>query len=212
MATKRALRQDPLRLVLQDTGVLITMLPYLPWLFLPFKTSDGEAELYLNRHNTKEMLLQVLLFLYELSLLLLFLPALLILPGSVFLLLAGISFLFVRLIAWPMEGPGVAYSNMNQSTQASAERHKDERWIFINGCASSHTGLQADIDCVSRTFGRAVVGIHNKTFGLVADLVECLIQRVFGFNSEDVRVAYEQIKPVLLDPTVSKVILIGHSQ
>ena len=212
LASKQALRKDPLRLFLQDAGVLITMLPYLPWLFLPFKTTNDKAELYLDRHNSKEMLLQVLLFLFETSLLLLSLPALLILPGGIFLVLAGISVLLICFLAWPLEGSTLTYSSMDQSTQASAERHKDERWIFINGCASSHTGLQADIDCISRIFGRAVIGIHNKTFGLVADLVECLVQRVFGYNTADVRMAYEQIKPVLLDPTVVKVVLIGHSQ
>ena len=212
VASIRALRQDPLRLFFQDAGVLIRMLPYLPWIFLPFKTKDDQAELYLAGQNIPELLLQVFLFLYESFLLLLFLPALIVLPGSVFLILAGISFIFILLFTWPLEGPALALSMMDHTTQASAERHMDEKWIFINGTASSHSSLQSNVDRIARIFGRAVVGIHNKTYGLPADLIECLIQRVFGYYTRDVRIAYEQIQTLLRDPTVDKVVLIGHSQ
>lgn len=77
---------------------------------------------------------------------------------------------------------------------------------------SSHRGLQANIDLLSATFGRPVIGVHNKTYGLPFDLVECLIQRGFAYNTLDVRVAYDYVKACLCDPTVRKVILIGHSQ
>ena len=206
------MRRSPLRLFFQDAGVLFTMLPYFPWIFLPFKTKDETAELYLNRQNAKEMMLQGILFFFESFLLLLFLPALLILPGLIFALTAGIAFLLIYLIALPMEGSSLTRSRMDNTTQRSADQHRDERWIFVNGCASGHAGLQANIDRLSQIFGRAVTGIHNKTYGVVADVLECLIQRVFSYETADVRVAYEQIKAVLLDHTVTKVVLIGHSQ
>ena len=212
MASVRALRQDPWRLFFQDAGVLIKMLQYLPWMFLPFKSRDDKAELSLSGENIMVLLLQALLFLYETFLLLLFFPALLVLPGGIFSIVAGISFIFILLITWPMEGPAIVLSTMDHLTQASAEGHKDERWIFINGTASSHTSLQSNVDRIAKTFGRAVVGIHNKTYGLIVDLIECLIQRVFGYYTRDVRVAYEQIQSLLRDPTVEKIVLIGHSQ
>ena len=211
-ASTRAVRWSPMRLLLQDAAVLSKMLPYFPWMFLPRKTSDDKAELYLSRQNAKEMTLQVLLFLYELALLLLFIPGFFVLPGSVSMIFAGGSVLIVRLIAWPMEGSGISQSSMDEAIQVSAQHHTDERWLFINGCASGQAGLQSNIDCISQIFGRAVIGIHNSTYGVVADLIGCLIQRVFAYNTTDVRVAYEQIKAVLCDPTVSKVVLIGHSQ
>lgn len=211
-STTPAMRRSPLRLFFQDAGVLFTMLPYFPCIFLPFKTKDETAELYLNRQNAKEMVLQGILLFVESFLLLLFLPALLILPGLVFLLITGIAFLLIYLLAWPMEGSSVTRSKMDKRTPRSAEQHRDERWIFVNGCASGHAGLQANIDRLSLVFGRAVIGIHNKTYGIVADVLECLIQRVFSYDTADVRVAYEQIKAVLLDHTVTKVVLIGHSQ
>ncbi|KAL9100758.1 MAG: hypothetical protein Q9163_003907 [Psora crenata] len=208
----RALRQSPLRLLLQDAGVLLKMLPYAPWIFLPLQTSNPDAELYPSGDSPKEMALQALLLLYEVALLIMFIPALVILPGSVFLILAGVSTAIVYLIAWPMDGSSITRSRMDGTTRATAEQHRDERWLFVNGCATGHGGLQANVDRISHTFGRAVIGVQNKTYGLVADVLECLIQRVFAYKTTDVRVAYEQVKAVLCDPTVSKVVLIGHSQ
>ena len=39
-----------------------------------------------------------------------------------------------------------------------------------------------------------------------------MIQRCFSYKTKDVRIAYSYVKAVLVDPTVKKVVLIGHSQ
>ena len=78
IASKRALRQSPMRLFLQDTGVLFKMLPYLPWVFLPLRLKESSNEGTL---NTKETILQGFLLVLELILLLLFLPAILFFQG-----------------------------------------------------------------------------------------------------------------------------------
>jgi len=44
------------------------------------------------------------------------------------------------------------------------------------------------------------------------DLIECLIQRDIGYNTQDVREAYEKIKMALLDESLTKVVIIVHSQ
>ena len=49
-------------------------------------------------------------------------------------------------------------------------------------------------------------------YGLIADLMECLLQRCLAFKTMDVRITYDYVKACLLDPTVSKVVLIAHSQ
>ena len=91
--------------------------------------------------------------------------------------------------------------------------------------------MQLEIDQISRLFGRAVIGLHNKryvaassiywgafdkfstrSYGIFADLGECLIQRAISYHDFGVRLAYDQLKAFLVDPTVSKVVLIGHSQ
>jgi hypothetical protein len=43
-------------------------------------------------------------------------------------------------------------------------------------------------------------------------LIDCLIQRDIGYNIQDVREAYEKIKVALLDETLTKVVVIAHSQ
>ena len=49
-------------------------------------------------------------------------------------------------------------------------------------------------------------------YGLIADLMECLVQRCLNFKTMDIRITYYYVKACLLDPTVSKVVLIAHSQ
>ncbi|KAL8823813.1 MAG: hypothetical protein Q9191_005530 [Dirinaria sp. TL-2023a] len=75
-----------------------------------------------------------------------------------------------------------------------------------------HSGLQKNIDCLSEIFGRPIIGIHNKTYGMIADVLECLVQRDFSYNTMDVRVTYDYLKACLCDPTIHKIILIAHSQ
>ena len=39
-----------------------------------------------------------------------------------------------------------------------------------------------------------------------------MVQRCFSYKTKDVRIAYSYVKAVLVDPTVKKVVLVGHSQ
>ena len=135
-SSTRAARQSPLRLLLQDTGVLITMLPYLPNIFLPFRTNDPSSECYLSLAGAGNILLQGWLFIMEASLLLISPIVLLILPGTLSVLALATCYLTVYLVTWPLEGPDITYSNMDETTEARAEQHRDERWIFINGTAT----------------------------------------------------------------------------
>jgi len=49
-------------------------------------------------------------------------------------------------------------------------------------------------------------------YGLLADILECLIQRDFSYNTMDVRMTYDYLKACLCDPTISKIVLVAHSQ
>ncbi|KAI2790685.1 hypothetical protein POX_c03531 [Penicillium oxalicum] len=90
--------------------------------------------------------------------------------------------------------------------------HQKERWLYINGVANGHFWVQNNIDQLSYTFGRKILGIHNRTGGILFDLVECLIQRGFSYATGDIRRAYVLIKGALLDSSVEKVVLVLHSQ
>ena len=208
----KASRQSPLRLLIRDAGVLVKMLPYLPLLVIPFRTSDEHAELYMNFSGLHDTVLQSWLFCVESVLLFLVPVAMLILPGGVFFFVSSLACVLIYVLSWPMQGSRIVYSKMDETTIASTVNHEHERWLFINGCITGHRGLQLNVNRLAKTFGRPVTGIHNQTYGLVADLLECLVQRCLAFNTMDVRVAYDYTKACLLDPTIDKVVLIAHSQ
>ena len=65
---------------------------------------------------------------------------------------------------------------------------------------------------ISEIFGRPVTGIHNRTYGTVFDLVECLIQRCFSYATKDTRVLYDHLKSILLDDNIRRCVVIAHSQ
>lgn len=72
--------------------------------------------------------------------------------------------------------------------------------------------LQRSCDRIAKTFGRPVVGVHNRSYGVVLDLVECLIQRSLHYQTEDVRVAEATLKSMLEDDSAKKIVVIAHSQ
>lgn len=132
--TTQASRQNPLRLLLHDAGVLSTTLRYLPWIVLPFHTADDSCELYMGVSGARDVVLQSWLFILETTFLLFTIPAVLILPGALLLGLATFCGLVVYAVSWPMRGPRIAYSKMDDETIKSAEQHDTERWLFVNGC------------------------------------------------------------------------------
>jgi hypothetical protein len=72
--------------------------------------------------------------------------------------------------------------------------------------------MQSNIDRLALTFGRPVLGVHNKTSGVIFDVLQCLIQRNFNYATMDVRDCYRIVKATLYDPNLTKVIFILHSQ
>lgn len=72
--------------------------------------------------------------------------------------------------------------------------------------------MRNNLNRLAITFGRPILGIHNRTSGIIFDVVECLIQRNFSYATDDVRVCYKILRDVLYDQSKSKVIFILHSQ
>lgn len=142
-----ASRKNPLYLLMQDLGVLTRMLRYLPWIFMPFRTSDKNAELFISSTSILELVLNSFLFLFESVLLLVAIPAFLILPGGISLLAAAICIFLILVAAWPMQGPRIAYSRMDEKTAAIAKQHDSERWLFINGCMTRWETFESGLWC-----------------------------------------------------------------
>ncbi|KAL8784899.1 MAG: hypothetical protein Q9213_003712 [Squamulea squamosa] len=210
----RAMRSGPLSLLLKDAGILLTVLPYLPFLFLPLNTKvkEKKEKSTSKLKSTRDNAIQALLCLLQTIILILFIPALISLPGILFFAAALLCVLILRLIAWPTQGPRILYSVDPPSTSSALNPHPGERWVFINGICTGSSGLQANIDRLSHLFGRQVLGIHNQSYGMISDLVECLLQRCLSYKTLDVRVACEVVKDLLVDDEVKRVVLVAHSQ
>ncbi|RMZ86562.1 hypothetical protein DV736_g6206, partial [Chaetothyriales sp. CBS 134916] len=91
-------------------------------------------------------------------------------------------------------------------------QHRGERWIFMNGVSVGKHWLQGNLDLLAATFRRPILGIHNTTHGIPFDVLECIFQRTFSYATLDVRIAYAGITNILTDDSVTKVVLISHSQ
>ena len=72
--------------------------------------------------------------------------------------------------------------------------------------------MRNNLNRLALTFGRPILGIHNRTSGIIFDVLECLVQRNFSFATYDVRLCYKNLRDILYDPNKSKVIFILHSQ
>ncbi|KAL8995003.1 MAG: hypothetical protein Q9169_005179 [Polycauliona sp. 2 TL-2023] len=212
--TERALRTSPMWLLVKDAGVLLTVLPYLHLLFVPMsnKSKTEQPQSVSKLKSVGNTVTQIVLGLLELVLLILFIPAFVALPGLIFLGVALICVSVIRLIAWPAQGPRILYSTDPPSTSPATNHHPHERWVFINGIGTGSTGLQTNIDRLSHLFGRQVLGIHNESYGIFADIFEGILQRCLSFKTMDVRVACEIVKAFLMDEQVERLVLVGHSQ
>ena len=137
-SSTRADREHPIWLFLQDAGILISMLRYLPFIVVPFKTTDKHDELYLSLGSARDALIHGMLFLLEAGLLLIVPVAILVLPGGLLFILTALFVLLIRFICIPLKGSRMTCANMDRATQATAKLHEDERWVFINGCMTGY--------------------------------------------------------------------------
>ncbi|WRT66772.1 uncharacterized protein IL334_003735 [Kwoniella shivajii] len=92
------------------------------------------------------------------------------------------------------------------------DKDEKEAWLFVNGIGTSRSGLKLILDDFYRLFGRRVTGVHNRTFGVWFDLVECTLQRDLTWNTTDTREGYNIIAKHVADGTKEKIVLIAHSQ
>lgn len=72
--------------------------------------------------------------------------------------------------------------------------------------------MKSNLNRLALTFGRPVLGIHNRTSGILFDIVECLVQRNFTYATGDVRRAYKIVRDMLYETSKSRVVFVLHSQ
>ena len=72
--------------------------------------------------------------------------------------------------------------------------------------------MHSNLERLAKTFRRPILGIHNPSFGIPFDVLECILQRTFAYPTLDIRNAYTAISTLLSDPSITKLVLIAHSQ
>jgi hypothetical protein len=71
------------------------------------------------------------------------------------------------------------------------------------------------VDLIHRIFRRPVHAIPNRTYGMIFDLIECVVQRCFSYSTQDTRFVYKKLGEYLdpkISPEISKLVVIAHSQ
>lgn len=191
------------------------MFTLFPGVVTPFKTSNPQDEFYMGwGPNILGLFLLSFASIFEVFVLILCVPMFILLPGPVSVVIFGSGKFLIHLICFPMQGPSKVWSKVPTDPKV-IEKHQrvaSERWFFLNGCCTTGHHLQQNVDLLSETFGRPIFAIHNRTYGVIGDLFECILQRSFDLFTEETRVCYEYIKAYLTDPEVSKVVMIAHSQ
>ncbi|KAJ5249630.1 hypothetical protein N7489_000040 [Penicillium chrysogenum] len=205
---------SPIKLLWSDLSLFFSKLWALPGILLPLQLARTHEldELYPSLRNGATVLIHIFLVVYQLAFLL-SLPIIVVcmVPGLWILAYAAIAFTINYAIVMLMLN-GFQQVLVSQVPVFERPGHQRERWLYINGIAAGHHWVQMNIDQLSYTFGRKVTGVHNRTAGIVFDLIECLIQRDFAYATGDIRRSYVLIKEALLDPECDKVVLLLHSQ
>ncbi|KAI0010687.1 hypothetical protein F4779DRAFT_638593 [Xylariaceae sp. FL0662B] len=202
----------PWRLLIWDVKYFFFFAWALPWVLWPVRPCDGQHfdELSFTRQNMWCMFIHVILIIYQLSFLV-HLPLALICP--VWMVALGMVAFFTGnwLLCRCLNGSTIVFKSDPKYAPA-LEEHAHEQWIFLNGVAVGEAWLRNNINRLALTFKRPIIGVHNRTDGIIFDVIECLIQRNFGYATGDVREAYKIVKEKLYNPQYSKVVFILHSQ
>lgn len=202
----------PWKLIMWDIYHFFTFSWALPWVLWPVRPCDGGHfdELSLTRQNIWCMFLHAILIVLQGSFILV-LPLTLLFPAWLVAIWMSGFFAINWFICLGLNGKTITF-NSDPKYAPALEEHAHEQWIFLNGVAVGEAWLQSNINRLALTFKRPIIGVHNRTTGVIFDVVECLIQRNFGYATGDIRAAYKIVKEKLYNPQYSKVVFILHSQ
>ncbi|CAK7217016.1 hypothetical protein SEUCBS140593_003062 [Sporothrix eucalyptigena] len=188
-------------------------LPYIVWPVTP-ADSGPLAELAPTLANLWCIAVHAVLAVLQLVFLVGLVPAACLLPvwaaAGLVAVCLGVNHALCALLLNGVHGT-IEYHSRPACAAAKPE-HAHEQWVFLNGVAVGQHWMQSNVDRLARTFGRPVLGIHNKTSGILFDVIECLVQRNYTYATRDVRVCYGILKETLYRPDISRVVFILHSQ
>lgn len=202
----------PWKLFIKDVYyffVYLWALPWVMWPIYPFGAKEFD-ELYPTRQNLFCIFIHLILVILQLAFIFL-LPLAFFFPAWMVVAAVTAFMLFNWLLCRTINGSQETYSS-HESFAKDRPEHAHEQWVFLNGVAVGEHWMQSNLNRLALTFGRPILGVHNKTSGVIFDVIECLIQRNFGYATGDVRTCFRIMRDVLYDPSKSKVVFVLHSQ
>jgi hypothetical protein len=161
--TPHSYTSDPISLLYHDIQSAFSFALFLPFIVFPLKPQNSGplCELYPSAQNLWCSFLHLLLVGMQL-------PFVLSIPFWVFLpvwwVLIGVSAFWMvnQGICWIINGSNMEFPSQSRFVEGR-EKHEHEEWIFLNGVAVGKHWLQSNVDRLALTFGRPVLGVHNKT-------------------------------------------------
>ncbi|KAG8157808.1 hypothetical protein KVR01_012470 [Diaporthe batatas] len=204
----------PSRLLLWDIYYFFYYIWALPYIILPWKPFDSGdlSELAPTRGNIWCVFIHLVLAVLQLLLIICLPPVALILPLwttlSIVAVFAGVNVGLCSLI----NANEVLFYSDPEYAAPNQKKFAHEQWVFLNGVACGEHWMKSCLNRLALTFGRPIIGVHNRTDGVIFDVIECLIQRNLGYATNDVRVCYRIVKEKLYNPQYSKIVFILHSQ
>jgi hypothetical protein len=203
----------PSKLLMDDMAQFVRLLwavPYVLWPVRPCDSGDLD-ELSLTRQNIWCIVLHFLLVILQLVFIFIAIPAMFLLP--VWAAVLGFTGFMIlnHIFCLLLNGPSIHYRSDPAYAKAKPE-HAREEWIFLNGVAVGDHWMRNNLNRLALTFGRPIQGIHNRTSGILFDIIECLVQRNLGYATTDVRLCYTVLKDVLYRDDIDKVVFLLHSQ
>jgi hypothetical protein len=200
-------RNAPLTLINEDIRLILANLGLFPLILWPLVSNVPTSELFINVPNSLAFLWQVVLaigslMVFAMVISALFFPMLPIHWVCLVLIIYAIIYIFLLRLSGPI---------LVQSKEPEEEKLQEE-WFFVNGICVGQQWMIENVNLLANIFGRRITGIHNKTFGIFGDVIECLIQRDFNYMTYDALVTYNLVRQALLNESTIKVVLLGHSQ
>ncbi|KAL6302978.1 hypothetical protein BKA93DRAFT_735908 [Sparassis latifolia] len=205
---------SPFDLLYADIVLFFQNWRYLPGIVLPLTpTPSGPLdELYPSVANLWAISVHVVLIVIE-GVYILSIPLSPFFVNAAFIAYSGTVLIIVYMICFLLnKGVSGEFVFSDERLLEGYEKRDGEVWVFVNGVAVGKHWLKSNVNRLSETFRRRIIGVHNPTGGIIFDVIQCLIQRDFSYDTPDVRQSYAYLKTALLDQSVHKVVFLAHSQ
>lgn len=140
----------------------------------PFKLDEFD-ELYLSSKNVLAIVVHAFLVVAQLSFLLSLFTAFWVPVGAFAIYVTGFltfNWAICRIFLNGGENSLESTVGMKEGTESK------DYWIYLNGVSVGSSWLQANVDRLSHTFGRRIVGVLNPTDGIIFDLIQCMVTQL----------------------------------